>query len=79
MPSEKVTVAQALRNYTESSAYAIRMEDRLGRLEIGHYADLVILSDDPYEVEPDKIKDIKAMLTMMNGKVTFDKAGLMEA
>ena len=44
------------------------MEDRLGKLDIGHYADLVILSNDPHEVEPDNIKDIQVLITMMNGK-----------
>jgi predicted amidohydrolase YtcJ len=73
--SEKVTVAEALANYSEASAYAVRMEDRLGRLDVGYYADLVILSDDPYEVEPDNIKDIRVLMTMMNGKVTFDRNG----
>ena len=77
-PAEKVTVAEALANYSEASAYAVRMEDRLGRLEVGHYADLVILSDDPYTVHPDHIKDIQVMLTMMNGKVTFDRNSLAE-
>jgi predicted amidohydrolase YtcJ len=76
IPPEKVTVAEGMANYTEGSAYAIQMEDRLGRLDVGYYADLVILSDDPYEAAPDSIKDIKALFTMMNGKVTFDKEGL---
>ena len=77
MPLEKVTVAEALSNYSEESAYAIRMEDRLGKLDIGHYADLVILSNDPHEVEPDNIKDIQVLITMMNGKVTFDRYGFI--
>ena len=73
-----MTVAEALANYSEASAYAVRMEDRLGRLDIGYYADLAILSDDPYEVEPDDIKDIQVLMTMMNGRVTFDRDGLLE-
>lgn len=76
--SEKVTVAEALANYSEASAHAVRMEDRLGRLEVGYYADLVILSDDPYEAEPDDIKNIQALMTMMNGKVIFKREGLIE-
>ena len=43
-----------------------------------YYADLVILSDDPYEIEPDDIKDIKVLMTMMNGEVTFKREGLIE-
>ena len=73
--TERVTVAEALANYSEASAYAVRMEDRLGRLDVGYYADLAILSDDPYAVEPDAIKDIQVLLTMMNGQVTFDSLG----
>ena len=76
MTWEKVSVAEALANYSEASACAVRMEDRLGRLEVGHYADLVILSDDPYEVKPDELKEIQALMTMMNGQVTFDRDGL---
>lgn len=74
-----MSVAEALANYSEASAHAVRMEDRLGRLEVGYYADLVILSDDPYEAEPDDIKNIQALMTMMNGKVTFKREGLIEA
>jgi predicted amidohydrolase YtcJ len=76
--SEKVTVAEALANYSEASAYAAHMEDRLGRLEIGYYADLVVLSEDPYEIEPDNIKNIKVLMTMMNGEVTFKRESLIE-
>lgn len=77
--SERVTVAKAFKNYSEASAYAVRMEDRLGKLEVGYYADLVILSDDPYEIEPDNIKNIQVLMTMMNGKMTFKREGLFEA
>ena len=76
--SEKVTVAEAFKNYSEASAHAVRMEDRLGKLKVGYYADLVILSEDPYEIEPDNIKNIKVLMTMMNGKVTFKREGSLE-
>lgn len=67
--AECVTREQALRIYTENGAYLMSMEDRLGSLEAGKYADLLVLSDDYLGVPEEKIRDIRPLLTMAGGRV----------
>ncbi|HET6176865.1 MAG TPA: amidohydrolase, partial [Candidatus Sulfotelmatobacter sp.] len=70
-PEERLTVEQAVKAYTQGSAYARFSEDRLGTLEAGKEADLVILSQDIFSVKPEEIGKTKAVTTMVAGKVVF--------
>jgi len=67
----KITAEQALRMVTIEGAYAVSMEKEIGSLKPGKYADLVVLSANPLTVSPDEIKDIKVLLTMVNGRVEY--------
>ena len=64
---------EALRAHTIEGAYAGHQEMVLGSLESGKFADLVVLSQDPLTVEPEEIKDIKVLMTMINGKVEYQE------
>jgi predicted amidohydrolase YtcJ len=66
---ECVTREQALRIYTANGAHLMQMEDRVGTLEAGKYADLVVLSEDYLAVEENEIRDIKPLLTLVGGRV----------
>lgn len=68
---QRVSVFEGLKMMTSEAAYALHCEDHLGRLEIGKLADLVVLSQDPFEVVPDNIRDIQVLLTMVDGKIEF--------
>lgn len=68
---EKMTVHEALEAYTINPAYGMHWDDRIGSLEVGKYADLVILEKDLNEVAPDEIMNTKILLTMVGGKVTY--------
>jgi predicted amidohydrolase YtcJ len=70
-PDEAITREQALIAHTRSNAYILFMEDDIGTLEAGKYADLVVLDRDYLEVPVDEVRDIKPVLTMMGGKVVF--------
>ncbi|MDW7668145.1 MAG: amidohydrolase [Bacillota bacterium] len=74
LPEQKVSVEDALRMFTVEGAYASFEEDVKGTLEVGKYADLVVLEDNLFNINPDKIKDVRVELTMVNGK-TFHKRG----
>lgn len=63
---------QAIRAITIDAAWQLRMEDKVGSLEKGKYADIVVLDGNPFEVEPEKIADIKVERMMMNGKFTYE-------
>ena len=66
-----ITAEEALRMMTIGAAYALFRDEEVGSLELGKYADLVLLSDNPLAVEPDSIKDIQVLMTMIGGRVEF--------
>jgi predicted amidohydrolase YtcJ len=72
-PAECVDVPTAIDAYTVESAYMEFKEDVKGRIKPGHYADLVILDQDIFTVDPMKIKDILPVLTMVGGKIVYQK------
>ena len=71
--SEAVSREQALRLYTSAAARYMFDEGRKGTLEPGKLADLVVLSADYVTVPEDEIKDIKADVTIVGGKVVFQR------
>ena len=72
-PHERLTFEEALRIYTVNAAYATSEETVKGSLEEGKFADLAVLSSDPTSIAPDKLADIEAKLTIIGGKVVFQK------
>lgn len=71
LPEQKLTVKEAVYGYTMGGAYASFEEDIKGSLEKGKLADMVILSEDIFNIEEDKIKDVKVETTILGGKVVF--------
>ena len=67
--SQRLSVTDALRAYTLGSAYAGFDEDRLGTVEVGKRADLVVLADSPWEVSNDEIADIDVTATVVDGEI----------
>jgi predicted amidohydrolase YtcJ len=72
-PEERITVAEALRMYTVNAAYASFEEELKGSIEAGKLADFTVLSNDPQGVPPNKIKDIAVELTIVGGRVVYQK------
>ncbi|MGD1118181.1 MAG: amidohydrolase [Dehalococcoidales bacterium] len=72
LPEEKITPEQALRLYTANAAYASFDEKIKGSLAPGRLADMVVLSDDPTRVPPEKINDIKVEMTIIGGEVVYE-------
>jgi predicted amidohydrolase YtcJ len=68
---ERITVDQALKAYTLGSAYVLDLEKRIGSLEVGKLADIVVLEKDLHKIPPSEISTTKVTLTMMNGNVTY--------
>ncbi len=67
---ERITPEQALLAYTREAAVVLGIENQVGTLQPGKYADFVVLAENPLEVDPMKIKDIKIEATVMNGRIT---------
>jgi hypothetical protein len=75
VPEEKITVEEALRAYTAGSAYAEFAEGEKGQLAPGFLADLVVLSEDPFEVPVERLEEIHPVLTMVNGRIVWTAEG----
>ncbi len=73
LPEQKITVDEAVRGFTWGSAYAEFQENEKGTLGPGMIADLVILSDDIFTIDPNKIGDVSVLLTVVDGKVAFER------
>ena len=73
IPEQKITVEEALRSYTVNNAYAMFMDDRIGRIAPGMLADIVVLSDDIFTIEPEKIGDVKVDMTIFDGRVIYER------
>ena len=70
-PEQKISVEQALKCYTANNAYAGFQENKLGILKKGMLADLVALDENIFEIAPEKIKDVKVLRTIVNGKQVY--------
>ena len=66
-----IGLQEALIGYTINGAYQLRMEDRIGSIEVGKQADLVVLARDLFDVAPEEIHSVPVVLTMMDGRVTY--------
>ncbi len=71
LPSHSLTVEEALRAYTVLPPKAIHREDRLGTIEVGKLADLVILTEDPLAIPKERIGEIKVDTTVVGGEVVY--------
>jgi predicted amidohydrolase YtcJ len=71
-PDQRPTLEETLIAYTRDAAYAEFQEDQKGQLKTGYLADLVLLSADIFQTPAEEIKEISPLLTMMNGKVTYE-------
>jgi predicted amidohydrolase YtcJ len=68
---ERLTVEQAIRAQTIDAAWQLFSEDVVGSLEVGKYADMVVLSADPRTVPPEEIADLQVRATYLAGRQVY--------
>jgi predicted amidohydrolase YtcJ len=71
VPEQRLTVAQVIEGYTLGAAFAGRREKSEGSLEIGKLADLIILSQNVFDVDPHKIGATKVVTTIVGGRLVY--------
>jgi predicted amidohydrolase YtcJ len=73
-PRQRVTVDEALTIATINGAFASHEEHLKGSITAGKLADFVMLEKDPHDVDPDTIKEIKILRTVVGGKTVHPKS-----
>jgi predicted amidohydrolase YtcJ len=72
-PDQAVSIMDAIRAYTYNGAYAAFDENKLGSIEMGKLADLIILNDDILSVPVENIVGLEVVRTIMDGKTVYEK------
>ena len=68
--SQAITLEQCLHIGTIEGAYQARMEDKIGSLEEGKLADLIVLDQNLFDIDPQQLSDVNVLATMMDGRFT---------
>ncbi len=71
---EAVTVEEAVQAYTLGAAYSAFAEGELGSLEVGKWADFVVLDRDPFGVDPEEVGEVRVLRTVVGGRVVHPSA-----
>jgi hypothetical protein len=74
-PEERITIADAIRNYTAEAAYASFEEKDKGQIAVGMLADLTVHSRDLLTIKPAEILQTEAVLTIIGGRVIYEQEG----
>ena len=75
-PNQQVTREEILRLYTATNGWFLRKEDKLGSIEAGKLADLVVLNKDYFTVPDEELKQIRSSLTVVDGRIVHDDGSL---
>jgi predicted amidohydrolase YtcJ len=78
-PDQKMTRDEALRSYTADAAFGAFEEDIKGSIDIGKYADFVVLDQDIMTVPEEEILQTNVLMTVVNGEVVYQDQSLLIA
>ena len=74
--SQQITLMEGLRGYTRGAAWFTREEHERGQLKAGFLADLVILNQNPFEADTRRIRETRAVLTIVDGEIVYSEGSL---
>ncbi len=72
-PEERISAESALKAYTVNNAWVAGEEDYKGQIKVGYLADLAVLEENPLEVEGTRLRDLRVLITMVNGTIVFER------
>jgi predicted amidohydrolase YtcJ len=64
-----IPVADALHAITLGAAYTLKLDSEIGSIEAGKQADFAVLEDDPTEIAPEKLRDVRIWGTVLGGEI----------
>jgi hypothetical protein len=73
VPAQRLTVEEALRAYTSAGAYAGFAEERTGTLTVGRLADFIIVDRGLLTLPPNDVPSVRVTMTVVGGRVVFDR------
>lgn len=79
VPKERISLEDAIRGYTLGAAIAGHREQTEGSLEPGKLADLIVVSQDLFKIEPSEIGKTQVLLTMVGGRVVYESPAWRDA
>jgi predicted amidohydrolase YtcJ len=71
IPEERISLQEAFAMHTTTAAYVGFEENDKGTLEVGKLADIAVCAEDPFAIQPEKIKDLKVEMTVVGGEVGY--------
>ena len=71
VPAQRLTLEQAIEAYTMGAAYAGKRERTEGSIEPGKLADIIVVDQDLFQIDPHKIDQTQVLLTMVGGKIVY--------
>lgn len=78
VPAERVTLAEMIEAYTINGAWLARQEQETGSIEVGKAADLIVLEENLFEVDPMELKDVAVLLTLLDGEIIYARDNLLD-
>nr|WP_312578297.1 amidohydrolase [Sedimentibacter sp.] len=73
MPTEKLSMYEAFSLFTKNVHFATGQQDKLGTLEIGKFADMVVLDRNPFESSEEELLNVKVLKTYVAGKIVYEE------
>lgn len=72
IPEQKISLFEALKAYTQGGAYSSFEESKKGKIAKGYLADIIVLSQNLFEIPPMDIYKTKVLMTIFNGKIIYN-------
>ena len=79
IPDQRLSLEQAIEGYTLGAAYSVHREHEEGSIKPGKLADLVILNQNLFAIDPRKIAETQVLMTIVGGKIVYESPGLPQA
>jgi predicted amidohydrolase YtcJ len=71
VPEERISVGEAFAMHTTTAAWVGFEENDKGTLEVGKLADIAVVAEDPFAIQPEKIKDLRVEMTLVGGEIKY--------